>query len=171
MIKILAIIVLFSSMLFSKQINKYYEYVQVTHSSPIYNYTYINKPYKECYEETYNNTNYSNNNSIGLDTIIGFAAGAIIGNQVGKGNGRVAAKIVGGLLGGKIANNIRNNNSSNYGAYDDYATRTQCITKYKQKKQKTLSAYKNYFFYNGRQNYKISNRRQNTIKIKHTISY
>ncbi len=164
MIKILTFIVLFSSLLFSKQINKYYEYVQVTHSTPIYNYTYINKPYKECWEERYNN-------SIGLDTIIGFATGAVIGNQVGKGNGRVAAKIVGGLLGGQIANNIRNNNSSNYGSYDEYKTRTKCVTKYKRKKRKTLSAYKNYFTYNGIQNYKISNEIQNTIRIKHAISY
>ncbi len=168
MIRILTLIALFSSVLFSQQISQYYDYAEVTQSTPLYNYTYINKPYKECYEETYNNTNDSNNNSVGLDTIIGLAAGAIIGNQVGKGNGKVAAKIIGGLVGGKIANNIRGHDYSNNGAYE---TRTRCVTKYKRKKIKTLSAYKNYFTYNGVQNYKISNIIQNTVKIKHTISY
>lgn len=168
---------------------KFYDYAKVKYSEPIYEYKYDQQKRQKCEEvryrvDNYDNRNYSSNkedNSLGIDTLIGTAAGTIIGSQIGGGNGRVAAQIVGGLLGAKVAHEIRNNykpdyNSNTYNArYDDnyrYETKTECYDIVdKGAQRKVITGYKNYFVYNGREHYKITNQPTNQVKVTHSISF
>jgi len=159
----------------------YHQKVNVIRSEPFYKTITKQIPYEECrdveYEQkvpTYSTRRQRSDNNIGLDTIIGVAGGAIVGNQIGKGNGRVAAKIIGGLLGGALAHNMRDNRGSTHQS-DDYYYETKrvrkCKTKYDTYKEKVNMGYKNYFLYNGREIYKITNRPKKRIHIKNTISF
>jgi len=160
----------------------YYEHARVTKSEPIYEYVYKRESNRECYEEkirvqnhnnnSSNNNSYYGSNSIGLDTIIGATTGIVIGNQIGKGNGRTAAKIVGGLLGGVVANNMRN--QSNTKSYDEgytYETRTKCYNNPRTIKRKMVTGYKNYFFYNGNEHFKVTNKPRKKVRITHNIDF
>lgn len=165
--------------------DRFYDYVKVTYSQPIYEYVYDKKPQKKCkevrykvrdrnYDDRYYSSNY--NDSLGVDTLIGTAAGAVIGSQIGKGNGRVAAQIVGGLLGAKVAHEIRNNyKSSNVynDTYDNYRyeTKTECFKTHKRVQRKEITGYKNYFVYNGVEHFKVTNRPIRKVKITHTINF
>ncbi len=168
--------------------DRFYDYVKVRYSEPIYEYIYDKEFREECQEVRYkvNNRNYDDryyssnyNDELGVDTLIGTAAGTVLGSQIGKGNGRIAAQIVGGLLGAKVAHEIRNNYKPNhryergYRDYDNYSyeTRTECYDNPRKVKRKMITGYKNYFVYKGVEHYKITNRPKKRVKITHTISF
>lgn len=174
--KLLAFILICSSLLFAKEY-KTYTYAYVTHSEPVYEHRY-DRVYEECdedeyyYESTYDEPRYDRRNDIGLDTIVGATIGVAIGNQIGRGNGRTVAKIAGGLLGASIANN--NRHQENYAKHQPrYKKRyNECNNRaYTKRKSRVLVGYKNYFRYKNSEHYKITKRAKNRIKITHTISY
>ncbi len=182
--KIILAMALFSSMLFAQE-EVHYEYINVTHSKPVYEEIEVIKPHRhtqDCFEEysvqkpRYNrNYDRSNENSIGMDTIIGVASGVIIGNQIGKGNGRTAAKVIGGILGGTVANKMRNYKHVD-DTYDDYYYETKkrkvCNARHNTTHTKrVLKGYKNYFVYNGKRLHKFTKHPKEQIRVTTTISF
>jgi len=163
----------------------YHQKVDVIRSEPFYKTITKQIPYEECrdveYEQkvpsSYTTTSrrQNNDNHIGLDTLIGVAGGAVVGNQIGKGNGRVAAKIIAGLLGGALANNMRSNRETTTYQSNDYYYETKtirkCKTKYETYKEEVNMGYKNYFIYQGKEIFKITNRPKKRLHLKNTISF
>jgi uncharacterized protein YcfJ len=195
--KILLSILICSSFVFAKERTSY-EHVYVDHSEPVYEYKsnrhhdnydrndrynhrndnrYRNDYRDDRYNESNNERNYnSNTNTIGLDTIVGGTIGVIIGNQVGKGNGRTAAKIVGGVLGAAIANSSRQPNyDNNYQNSRDYRYKSDFKDNrnryYNNRKSRIIVGYKNFFSYEGRKHFKITNRPKKRIRITKTIRF
>ncbi len=161
----------------------HYEYINVTHSKPVYEEIEVVKPHRhtsDCFEEyhvqkpRYNNR--SSENNIGMDTIIGVASGVIIGNQIGKGNGRTAAKVIGGILGGTVANKMRNYKHVDDSYDDDYYYETKkrkvCNIRHSTTHTKrVLKGYKNYFVYNGKRLHKFTKRPKEQVRVTTTISF
>lgn len=177
--KLIIFILIFSSLLFAKEIKRH-TYAYVTHNEPIYEYRY-NRVYDECYEDDYYETSYeprydrrsySSRNEIGVDTLVGATIGVAIGNQIGKGNGRDVARVVGGILGAKIANDTRYQR-------EDVNYDTRQVRKYKecndraytQRRTKVLTGYRNYFTIKGREYTKITKTPKDRIRVTHIIRY
>lgn len=181
--KLLVIPLFLLSTLFAQE-EVHYEYVNVTHSKPVYEEIEVVRPHRhsqECYEEyRVRKPRYqkANENSIGIDTIIGAASGVIIGNQIGKGNGRTAAKVIGGILGGTVANKMRNySHVDDYYGNDDYYYETKqrniCNNDRYQTThtKRVLKGYKNYFTYNGKRYHKFTKRPKEQIRVTTTLSF
>lgn len=149
---------LLSSFLFAKEYS-HSTYVKVTHSEPIYEYKKIKR--NNNYQRDYHYNSGHVDNSIGLDTIIGATIGVAIGNQIGRGNKKDFARVAGGIIGASIANNRRE--AYNYSNYENYNSHVEM--------DEVLVGYKNYFFYENKQHYKISNRPLREVRITKTINY
>jgi len=177
--KLLAIILIFASMVVYAKERRTYSYAYVNHSEPVYEYRY-DRVYEQCEEdyyrsdyEYYENERRYDNNAIGVDTLIGATIGVAIGNQIGKGNGRDVARIAGGLLGATIANNTRDERryNSNHRSYKKRGYSNCDDGYYTQRKRKVLVGYKNYFTYDNKEYFKITKRPKNRIKVTKTISF
>lgn len=179
--KLLVIPLFFLSSLFAQE-EVHYEYINVTHSKPVYEEIEVVRPHRhndECFEEyQVRKPRYqkSNENNIGMDTIIGVASGVIIGNQIGKGNGRTAAKVIGGILGGTVANKMRNYNHVDDYNSDDYYYETKrrkvCDVSHQTTHTKrVLKGYKNYFTYNGKRYHKFTKRPKEQVRVTTTLSF
>ena len=71
---------------------------------------------------------------------------------------------MGGVLGAAIANNSRDNRYQS--DFKDNRTRY-----YKNRKSRIIVGYKNFFRYEGRKHFKITNRPKKRIRITKTISF
>jgi len=163
-------ILVLSSMLFGESI-RFYEYVTVEKSTPIYKNITKKMPYTETYTEMVQKEvscgNQPDTNSLGLDTLLGATLGVIVGHQIGSGNGKVAAKIIGGLGGGYIANNMRDGGETCI--IEEAVDKT--VTKYEVTTEKRLVGYKNIAYYNDQRIVKKSDRKLNEIRLNLTIKY
>lgn len=164
MYKSLVFLLIMISSLFAQE-DRFYSYVDVSHSEPMYEYRDI--PEQREYYAPPSARSYESNNSIGLDTVIGATAGVILGNQVGRGNGKTVAKVAGGLVGAGIANGTRDMRDGSR----DYNPQYNPQGSYSVRTERVLVGYKNYFIYEGREYFKISYNPLQRVEIIKTIQF
>ncbi|CZE48710.1 glycine zipper 2TM domain-containing protein [Campylobacter geochelonis] len=122
--------------------------IDVDESRPIYEIKKVVEQVKKC------DDNSATDNIIG--TVVGAVGGGVLGNKIGGGTGKTMATIAGSVLGGYAGNKVEGSIKKDSGCY--YVNET--------KEQKVLVGYKNIGYYKGKQYSKITEAKQNKIKIQ-----
>ena len=165
---------------------QYTSYVTVTKSIPEYESVIERTPIEECWTERVPVTYYESydaprssyqQNDTTAGAIIGGVTGGVLGHQIGKGRGKDVATVAGAVLGTLAGQNMAQGNRQS--AYQEprrvarirYENKRRCTTRYKEKRVRQFSGYRNIGYYKGKKIVKYSDRRLKKIPVTVTITY
>ena len=146
---------------------------EVIRSKPIYRNVIKRVPYQECWDEQVPVQNYYNDDGNSIDNnfgaLIGGVAGGILGHQLGGGSGKTAATVGGAIIGTIVGKNLSKKHRRGYTS--DYKSERKCVTKYSETRDRVITGYKNFAYYQGRKIIKFSSKPLRFIQIRKIIEF
>jgi|SaaInlV_120m_DNA_4_1040238.scaffolds.fasta_scaffold01927_6 uncharacterized protein YcfJ len=95
--------------------------------------------------------------------IPGMLIGGIVGTQLGGGTGTILTTVLGVKVGSELEKKTKKNQEN--------LIKKECVTRYRQQIKTIIVGYKNHFVFEGKKLTKVTEQKENKIKIKVVLNF